>query len=134
MKGTDEKNDFPREYDFLKRKEIERGTALITDEERNELIIGKCKKAALFITEYNSGNRGHKMDWIRYELDYLCYVRGIENKFVENQISRLTFELHQLQGVTAYLSDPRGLKIAVKTIERIIESIIEELEVENERI
>lgn len=124
--------DFPREYDFLKRREIERGTALITDEERNELILGKCKKAASFIAEYNSGNRGHKMDWIRYELNYLCHVKGIKNKFIENQISRLTFELHQLQGVTAYLGDPRGLKIAVTSIQRTVQSIIEELEVKNE--
>lgn len=121
------KIDYPREYDFLKRREISRGTKLLSIEDRNELLLGKCKKAALLLEEYNTGNRTHKIGWIKHELNYINRIRGIENKFIENQISRLTFEVQQLEGVTAYLGDPRGLKIALKSIERILTSLIEEL-------
>lgn len=121
------KIDFPIEYDFFKRKEISNGTASLSTEDRNKLLLEKCKKASLLMGKYNTGTRGHLRGWIEHELKYINCVEGVENKFVKNQISHLIFEMEQLTGVTMYLKDHRGLKIAMKSIERILTSLIEEL-------
>ena len=127
MEDHNEKNNFPQYYDFSKRREISRGTALLTTEERNKLINKKCVEVHSLIQKYNSGNRGHILGHITADVNFICRIRGIKNKFIENQISRLNFEIEQFVGVTVYMGDPRGLKIAVKTIENTITSIIEEL-------
>ena len=121
--------DFPKYYDYYRRKDIIEGVKLLSNEERNALLLEKCKKAMSLMDKYNSGTRGHLRGWIEHEMNYINCMEGFENKFIENQISHLIFEMNQLQGVTMYLHDPRGLKIAMKTIERIFISLIEELEV-----
>ena len=123
-------NDFPTEYDFFKRKEIKKGTASLSTEERNKIILERCKKASLLMDKYNTGTRGHLRGWIEYHLKYLSCVEGIENKFVENQVLHLIFEVEQLERVVIYSKDPRGIKIAMKSIDDTITSIIEELETE----
>ena len=119
--------DFPKDYDFNRRNDITEGVKLLSNEERNALLLEKCKKTSALMDKYNSGTRGHLRGWIEYEMKYINCMEGFENKFIENQISHLIFEMGQLEGVTMYLHDPRGLKIAMKSIERILTSLIEEL-------
>ncbi|MCK5013943.1 MAG: hypothetical protein KAS66_08995 [Candidatus Omnitrophica bacterium] len=119
--------DFPKYYDYYHREEIIEGVKLLSAEDRNALLLEKCKKAMSLMEKYNSGTRGHLRGWIEHEMNYINCMEGFENKFIENQISHLIFEKDQLMGVTMYLHDPRGLRIAMKTIERIFTSLIEEL-------
>ena len=120
-------DNLPREFTISNRPKIREGTKALSTEDRNALLLEKCKKAMSLMEKYNSGTRGHLRGWIEHEMNYINCMEGFENKFIENQISHLIFEKNQLMGVTMYLHDPRGLKIAMKTIERIFTSLIEEL-------
>jgi len=59
MEDRIETNEFPLYWDFLKRREISRGTALLTTEDRNKLLNEKCIKIYSLMRRFNPGNRGH---------------------------------------------------------------------------
>lgn len=117
----------PETYDFLERRELSKATALLNDNERNELLLKKSRNILKLLKKYNSGNRAHTMSWLINEAHYIGRIRGLKNDHIINQISRLNFEMDQFQGVTVYLNDPIGLKIAIKSIETIITLIIDEI-------
>ena len=127
MEDHDEKDNFPRYYDILKRGEIRRGTALLTTEDRNKLLLEKCIEIVSLMKKYSAGHREYALCLIRDEVKYLIRVKGIENSFIKNQISRLIFEVNLIDKETAYLDDPRGFKNALEAIKTILTLIIEEL-------
>ncbi|MCK4666839.1 hypothetical protein KAU33_08820 [Candidatus Dependentiae bacterium] len=136
MEDHTEINEFPQHYDPSKRGEIRRGTALLTTEERNKLLLKKCTGIDLLMKKYSTEYCGYTLRLIRDEINYVKRIREIENKFIKNQISRLIFEVNLIDKETAYLGDdketaylgdPRSLKNALKAIKKILILIIEEL-------
>lgn len=120
-------SNFPREYILVCRARVRESTKALSTEYRNELLLEKCTKIDSLLKKYSAGHRGYALCLIRDEVKYVNLIRGIENSFIENQISRLTFEMNLIDREAAYLNDPRGFKNALETIKTILTLIIEEL-------
>jgi len=130
MNETDKLPDY---YSFENRKKIRELTALLSEKNRNKLIGQRCTILFYHLRKYIPGDRGHSILRMRAEGQYLQYIKGIENSFIENQITRLKFEMTQLEGATVYLKDPRGMKIALTSIGTITSRIMEEVESMNDK-
>jgi len=120
-------DNLPRDFTISNRPKIREGTKALSTENRNKLLLEKCKKVASLMEKYSAGHRGYVLCLIRDEVRYLNYIRGNENNFIENQISRLTFEVNLIDREAAYLNDPCGFKNALEAIKTILTLIIEEL-------
>ena len=120
-------DNLPREFTISNRPKIREGTKALSTEDRNKLLLEKCTKIDSLMKKYSAGHRGYVMCLIRDEVKYLNYIRGNENHFIENQITRLTFEMNLIDREASYLTDQRGFKNALEAIKTILTLIIEEL-------
>ena len=120
-------DNLPRDFTISNRPKIREGTKALSTEDRNKLLLEKCNKIASLMEKYSAGHREYAMCLIRDEVKYLNYIRGNENHFIENQITRLTFEMNLIDREASYLTDQRGFKNALEAIKTILTLIIEEL-------
>ncbi|MCK5013944.1 MAG: hypothetical protein KAS66_09000 [Candidatus Omnitrophica bacterium] len=120
-------DNLPRDFTILNRPKIREGTKALSTEDRNKLLLEKCNKVTSLMEKYSAGHRKYVLCLIRDEVKYLKYIRGNENHFIENQITRLTFEMNLIDRKAAYINDQRGFKNALEAINTNLTLIIEEL-------